>query len=183
MSNFLKSFLSLICFWSLTTSLHAQDEFAPFEPLPVTEARNAAVGFALTQAAFAANIIATCKQSPNKYAKDPETVLNGWRNRNGEYVEAGYGWIMYVKALINVRQGQQAAESFKSQMLKEFATTGAATSKDMFSKGDPESVVCEKWLGFLSDERIDLPASAEFGNDLKDILTFHRAVLEKSSGR
>lgn len=182
MPNFLKSCLLLLC-WSVTSSVHAQDETAPFQPLPITEARNAAVGFALTQAAFAANIIATCKQSPNKYAKDPETVLNDWRERNGQYVDAGYGWIMYVKAVIRTRQGQAAAESFKSQALNEFATTGAATSKDMFSKGDHESVVCEKWLGLLSDERIDLPASAEFGGDLKDILAFHRAVLEKSNGR
>ncbi|MBU1566175.1 MAG: sel1 repeat family protein [Proteobacteria bacterium] len=177
-----KSVLTLLFFCSFVITAIGEDTPAPIKPLTVTEARNAAVGFALTQATFTDNMIAACSQLSSKGKQDPEIVLSGWRQRNGPYVEAAHGWILYVTGIIRGSQGQEAAETFQSNTLNEFKTMARATADDMFSRGDAKSVVCEKWMLFLSDPRIDLVASTEFGADLRDILTFHRAVLEAARG-
>jgi hypothetical protein len=178
-----RNHLFLLLFFSLLGVVEAQESPAPLKPLAVTEPRNAAVGFALTQTAFTVNMVGACKQMPEKTSQDPDAVLVAWRQRNGSIVDASQGWILYVRSLIVAQQGQEAGEAFTSKTLAEFATNGASTANSMFSKGDTKSVVCEKWLRFLSDPRIDLSASAEFGRDLNDILAFHTTVVAGASAR
>lgn len=183
MPPILKSALPPLLLCLLAATASAQDSPAPLKPLPVTEPRNAAVGFALTQAAFTANMIAACNQLPEKGIQDPNTVFAGWRQRNGPYVEAAQGWILYVTGLIRGSKGPEAAQTFQQKTLNEFTTSAKTTANSMFLKGDPKPVVCDKWMRFLSDPRIDLVASAEFGGDLRDIFAFHKAVLETGRAR
>ena len=182
MFQILKLALVLLLFCSSAITAIAQDSPAPLKPLPVTESRNAAVGFALTQTIFTADMIAACSQLPAKGIQDLDSVSAGWRQRNGSYIDAAYGWIYYVKGIIRRSQGDEAAETFEAMTLNEFKTNARATADEMFSKGDPASVVCEKWMRFLSDSRIDLVASTKFGADLRDILAFHSAMLESTHG-
>lgn len=167
----------------LTFESYAQAQSDSFIPLAVTEPRNAAVGFALTQAQFVNTLLGTCARLDEGMSESSKLTWSNWQARNWSHVEAARGWLQYVRALISSKNGQEAGASFQSKTIAEIGANARTTLLDIFPGGEPQAAACNQWLGLLSDPRIDLRASKEFGRDLDDILAFHRAVTEHAKSR
>lgn len=159
----------------VTTSFAQADKL---EPLPITESRNAAVGFALTQTALVVDVINRCKEVPG-LSKNPVEVFSRWQQRNGPYFEGAKGWVMYVASSIKAKQGQEKADDFTKTIVNQARQSAEMTTKKFFSGKEPPPEVCDKWLGILSSQQSDILASQEFRGDLQDILKFHKSVLSR----
>ena len=175
--------LSLVLGLTLATAAAAQTPPEPFVPLPITEPRNAAVGYALTQAQFVNTLLGTCARVDESTSTRAKLTWSNWQDRNWPHVEAARGWLQYVRAMVSSRQGQEAGAAIQSKVIAEVGANARSTLLDVLPGGEPQAAVCDKWLQLASDPRIDLRASKEFGRDLDDILAFHRAVLERAPRR
>ncbi len=165
---------------TFATSAVAQTAPKPFVPLPITEPRNAAVGYALTQAQFVNTLLATCARLDESSSNRAKLTWSNWQDRNWPHVEAARGWLQYVRAVVSSRQGQEAGASWQSKIISEVGANARSTLLDVLPNGEPQAAACDKWQQLVSEPRIDLRASKEFGPDLDDILAFHRAVLERA---
>jgi hypothetical protein len=67
--------------------------------LPVTEQRNAAVGFALTSSISTQRMLKSCAAVPDTSARFAD-AQSRWATRNKPYVDAADGWMSYVKSII-----------------------------------------------------------------------------------
>ena len=168
---------------ALATAAFAQTPVEPFLPLPITEPRNAAVGYALTQAQFVNTMLGTCARLDEATSSRAKLIWSNWQDRNWPYVEAARGWLQYSQAVVSSRQGQEAGAAVQSKVISEVGANARLTLLDILPGGEPQAAACEKWLHLTNDTRIDLRASKEFGRDLDDILAFHRAVLERAPRR
>lgn len=149
------------------------------KPLPISDSRNAAVGFALTQTALVVDVINRCKEVPAGLSKNPVEVFSRWQQRNGTYFEAAKGWLMYVASSIKAKEGQEKADQFTKAVVSQARQSAEMTAKKIFSGKEPSQEVCEKWFGILLSPQSDILASKEFSGDLQEILEFHKSVLSR----
>ena len=161
----------------LSSSLYAGNPTQIPEPLPITEQRNAAVGYALSFSSVVVNVTNKCKMIP-ALSKSPIDAFTSWHLRNKQYFEAAQGWVHYVGTQVKAIRGQAAAVEFESRIVGDAAQTGESTVKGFFSR-TPPSEVCERWIGLLFNSQSDLiNDKSEFNNELQDIVKFHKAVTE-----
>lgn len=172
--------LSLVFGVALAAAAVAQTPPESFVPLPITEPRNAAVGYALTHAQFVNSLLGTCARLDESTSTRAKLTWASWQSRNWPHVEAARGWLQYVRAIASSQQGQEAGAAIQSKVLSEMSTNARLALLDVLPGGEPQVAACDKWLQLVSDPRIDLRASKEFGHDLEHILAFHRAVLDRA---
>lgn len=176
---FLKHIKLFICTFCIlfSASLQAENSLQNPELPPITDQRNAAVGYVFTYTAVIVAVSNTCKMVP-RLSKNPNDTFLSWHLRNGQYFEAAKGWLQYVSSRIKVSQGEKLADEFRSRVIGEAAQTGNSTVKGFFSK-DPPAEVCEKWMSLLTSTESDLINNrSEFNNELEDIAKFYKAVTE-----
>lgn len=148
-------------------------------PLVATVERNAAAGFALTQAAYAEKMVVACQPVMKKAGLNANDALEGWRVRNAAYVQAAHGWLLYVKTWVGSTKGDEAGTSFQKRTLTALEDAAEAMKKDAFAKDRSQEAVCGARLADLSDSRLDVYASKQHGQSLEEILAFHRKVTNQ----
>lgn len=163
-----------------STALPALAEEPP-KPLSITNERNAASGFALTQAGFYSRLVSNCKRLPERGKVDPDEAITSWRKRNGEMLEAAQGWFLYVKGVIARRENAEAANTFEHKTVGDLSKQADDMLKQAFGRPEPKAQICDSWMRALDDPRIDLTASKDYGQPLTEILAFHRLVVRQGA--
>lgn len=179
----LSSSLAILYTLLFTTAASGQAPSEPFVPLSITESRNAAVGYALTNAQFVNTLLGTCARLDADTSARAKLAWSNWQGRNWPHVEAARGWLQYVRATVSSRQGQETGAVLQSEVISEVGANARATLFDVLPGGEPQVAACDRWLQLANDSRLDLRSSKDFGHDLDDILAFHRAVLEHAQRR
>jgi hypothetical protein len=165
---------------SAATNSHAQTPAEPLKPLPVTEERNAAVGFALAQMQFVSSLLSACSRLDETAADGSKLAWSDWLRRNSAYLEGARGWVLYVRALATARSGPQAGAALQAKIADDVSVSAKASLLEILPGGEPQAVACEKWLKLVADPRMDVRASKEFGAELEAIRAFHQAVLQRA---
>lgn len=166
----------------------AQDKAFESKPFAITEERNAAVGFALTQSLVTTGIANNCASLNDSALQDPGKVPSGWKQRNGMYVEASLGYLHYAATLIGSRKGQEEGKAFYRNAQSEIQKQAGLSLQDLFGARPPTIKKCEKLLGLMAEERMDLKTVDAIGNDnfmraLGEILEFHTWVMDRNKKR
>jgi len=99
--------MKALAFAILGFSLVAQAHAGPPKPLDITEQRNEAVGFAITQAVAVNDVRLACEGVLDAGTRFPDAERR-WLKRNGSYLDAARGWMAYVKVTIAEQEGSVA---------------------------------------------------------------------------
>lgn len=159
----------------LALLLHGAAQAALPQPLEITEPRNAAVGYALTQASFVDRALAACAGVPG-LAEASRSVRVRWEARNRPYVEAAGGWLLYGASMMRVEAGDAAARGFVDDTRALFDREAAAALDTVLPQGAPADSRCSALLRRFDDGSQDIARESEFRRDLEDIRAFHEAV-------
>ena len=152
------------------------------EMLPITEARNAASGYAMTSAFAVKKMSVRCQALPTPVPEAMASATSKWNERNIDIVESAYFWLLYVKSMLASQNGKDSADAFLATTMADFDAQSDGIVKDRFINDD-EKLVCENWIRFISDESLDLNHSTEFGPDMASISSFYKATFKSSSER
>ncbi len=171
---------SVVVILLISVSASAQEGGRQSSPFSITEARNEAVGFALTTGLVAINATKNCVTLNDASLQNPDQVAAGWRQRNGRYIDASLGYLHYGSALIASKRGKEAGQAFFQSAQLEAQKNAAATLRDLFSSQPPNREKCEKLLGLITAGEMDLKAKPAYMTTLDEILSFHTAVMERA---
>jgi len=138
------------------------DEAKLIEPMPITDARNTAVEYAMTQALIHSKIAEKCQKLPEPIKTNAKTALVEWRNRNQYLVTPTFFWINYVaKANPQNQDYVYLAMTSFNVKAKEVVQTAMPDRK-------PDASACDEWLAKFLDASLDLKNS-EHATSLQEI--------------
>lgn len=147
----------------------------PPELLEITESRNAAVGYAVTQALTIHELTRACARVPTAAGKIADAE-HEWLVRNQDYFEAARGWLEYVKHMVATQEGTEAADAFKARTRDGFRRTAAKLVAKEIAQLPPDEARCSKWADLIYSGQGDLDQELKYLAALKEILAFHRSV-------
>jgi hypothetical protein len=163
---------------SLLLSSQAGAQGAPM--LAVTEQRNAAAGFVLTQALVVKKVVRTCQGLPQPFPADSTAAFESWMGRNKQPVKASQNWLIYVGTLMESKDGRPEAQAFLKEATAVFEARSNETLKTSFPTGSADAAECKKWLGAFSGAQFDVSANKDYLPDLKDLVAFNKVLESKS---
>ena len=166
----------------VSTAACAQSSPAPPNALafPITKERHEAVGFAITHSLVIEKLLNTCATIKQTLPEDPEEALKAWAERNGERLEAAYGFLFYVRAITTSRQGKEAGEAFYKGTTEEYEKRAAAGLSEVFTLMVPNTATCAKWVKDIATRKADLDWKPQYTPVLDEIVAFHRSVMGKA---
>lgn len=167
--------MKALAFAILGFSLVAQAHAGPPKPLDITEQRNEAVGFAITQAVAVNDMRLACEGIPDAGTRFSD-VERRWLKRNGSYLDAARGWMAYVKVAIAEQEGSVAADAFSSRTNQRFADQASKIAADAMSGFTVDAEHCNRWASLVDAGQGDLEQNAKYAHDLQDIRAFHESV-------
>lgn len=146
--------ICILCFGLLFSSGGLTDEAKQLiERIAVTDARNNAAEYAMTQGLIHSKIAAKCQKLPEPIKTNAKNALVEWRDRNQYLVTPTFFWVNYVAAT-NL-QGQE----YVYQTLTSFDTKAEHVVKTAMPGRKAEASVCTEWLAKFSDVSLDLKNS------------------------
>jgi hypothetical protein len=144
----------ILCFSLLFSSGGLADEAKKLiERMPVTDARNNAAEYAMTQGLIHSKIAEKCQKLPEPTKTNAKSALAEWRDRNQYLVTPTFFWVNYVAAT-NL-QGQE----YVYQTLTSFDEHAKQVVKTAMPSRKPDVSVCNEWLAKFSDASLDLKNS------------------------
>lgn len=146
-------------------------------PLPITEARNAAAGYAISHHRFIEKLAAACRALPAPVPALADSALAGWRERNGETVRAAEAWALYTMAMIGNQEGDEAARAFHADTSRTLEAGAESKLRMVLGNRDADAAACGRWLGLVDERELEMSLEAEFQRELAEIVTFYRDVL------
>jgi hypothetical protein len=159
-------------FLALGLALPVQCIAAQSAPLDITEARNAAVGYALTASAGTERMVKACSTVPS-VAQSFSDAQYHWVERNRPYVEAANAWMSYVESLLTQQKGAEVARAFVANTYGVFSDQASLLAAEAVPGSPPQAEACSKWARILESGAFDLLANSEFKQDLQEIRSFH----------
>jgi hypothetical protein len=155
----------------------AQDKPPAFQ---VTEARTEAAGYAIAHGLLISNLVRNCVQFRDALPMDPLAALAGWRQRNGEHVDAAQAYMVYARAAVAQRAGDAAADEYYAKATGEFADQAKSTLNDIFGPAGPRPAMCVRWTTAIQERLADLAQQPKYLPPLEEMLVFHRALQSGS---
>lgn len=163
--------LSLCASGALAQGAGARPAFA------VTDARTEAAAYAITHGLVVTNLAKNCARFGEQLPQDAEAALEGWRQRNGERVDAARGYLVYARTVLERLDGKDAGTAFEKRTTGVFRQQALATLNDIFGKAGPQPEVCARWVGAIAARQADLEWEPRYFTVLNEILAFHRAAV------
>jgi hypothetical protein len=132
-------------------------------PSTVSEARNAAVGYALTQRTFAVALAQQCRTDPitrRDLSKPAQQAMQAWEERNRARLSAVSRYFEDYLAVVARREGRRKAVERRAELTRRYTQGGNATAQRAIEQaGGRES--CPELLQGLARGDLDI-VSAEF---------------------
>jgi hypothetical protein len=140
----------------------ATDEANLTELMPITDARNTAVEYAMTQALIHSKIAEKCEKLPEPIKTNAKTALVEWRNRNQYLVTPTFFWINYVA------KANPQNQDYVYLTMTSFDAKAKQAVKIAMPDRKPDASTCDEWLSKFSDTSLDLKNS-EHATSLQEI--------------
>lgn len=153
---------------SLPLNSFAEGNF--IKPLDITENRNAAAAFALTNAFILLAVNENCHD-------DFDNDHKSWVNRNKEYLDAAKGWMLYVKSMISITKNEDAAKKFYYKTIEEMKNTARKGIEQSVIRNGKQKL-CENFKRVVESRKFDFAVIPMFQGELKEIKMFHSAMME-----
>src|SRR3546814_6698649 len=144
---------------------------AESENLEITEARNAAAGFAVTNWMTVIDSLGThCSELDDEAGKRSMDALLSWQAANMPYVDAAMRYMIAIEDLILARHGENARLQFRNDRKAEFLQAAHSAEEAWFPDRavDPDS--CLRLSAHVADGALDLDRHAEFYPTLRAIM-------------
>ena len=162
---------------------HAQQPGASTPMFQITDARNEAVGFAITHSLVVERLLKACAAFKDALPRDMDRVLQNWTERNWERLEAAHGYLFYVREMTSGRAGSDEAEAWYRKTLDGIEQRATDALADVFTQRGPTAASCAKWSTTIAQTRADLDWRPQYVQLLDEIVAFHRSVLGKPGKR
>jgi len=147
------------------SSVAATDEVKPIERIPITDARNNAVEYAMTQALIHSKIAEKCQKLPEPVKTNAKSALVEWRRRNQYLVTPSFFWINYV-----AKENPQN-QDYVYLAMTSFDVKAKNVVKAAMPDRKPDTSTCNEWLVKFLDASLDLKQS-EHATSLQEILEY-----------
>ncbi|KPN19808.1 hypothetical protein AO715_07540 [Xanthomonas sp. Mitacek01] len=124
------------------------------------EARNAAVGLAMTHGMFVDMTLGQwCGALPAPKGPAARTAQAGWKRRNAEPVVVSSLWINALGEAISARMGTAAGAQFHQLRKAEFGETVSRMQQALFADGKLTPVDCARITDAVASGTFDVSAS------------------------
>lgn len=147
------------------SSVAATDEAKSIELIPITDARNNAVEYAMTQALVHSKIAEKCQKLPEPVKSNAKSALVEWRKRNQHLVTPSFFWINYV-----AKENPQN-QDYVYLAMTSFDVKAKKVVKAAMPDRKPDASACNEWLVKFLDAALDLKNS-EHATSLQEILEY-----------
>lgn len=151
----------------LLASPHAATQEEPSDA--VTEARYAAVSFALTMDLVAAALASTCAKAGPELSQKAEEAHASWKARNRQLMDSAHQYLLFLRASVASQQGEEAGRAFYEAQRARFVADAQTALTETYPDGDIDAATCEKTLSNLGEGGMDLQAKPEFFKALMEI--------------
>nr|WP_293243903.1 hypothetical protein [Panacagrimonas sp.] len=138
-------------------------------PESITEARKAAVDFALTMDIVTGALASTCARAGEDLAPRAEAARGAWVVANGQLVDSAHKYLLFIKAAVAQQKGEEAGDAFyEGQRTRLFADAQKALT-DTFPEGGIAADECEAVIERLGSGAMNLEAKPAFFSALMEI--------------
>jgi len=164
--------IALLLSLSLPVAASAAPAIPAVAAIPaVTDARNAAAGYAVGNAGLADSLAKVCTPLGEPVAAEMAAARAAWMQRNGRAVGAGLRWIQHRVERERGARGDAAAAQLNDGLKAAIRDEVMATLKGIFPNGaaDVQADVCRDWAAALQSPESDLSANGQHGPALAEL--------------
>lgn len=141
-------FFAATCGFATAQALHPDDR--------ITEARNAAVGYAISMDLLMHRLAFSCAAYGGDARSRTAAARHGWTRRNGALVDAAHRYLRMVEARIAQEQGEAAGTRFYEERKSQFETEAQAFLEQRF-EGKPDAfATCRSIASSLDSRELEL---------------------------
>jgi hypothetical protein len=152
-------------------------------PSAISERRNAAASYVLTQRAFALTLAKQCRFDPVSsvdLSSRAQAALEGWEQRNRARLDAGLLYFEDYFAVVARREGRDKAAGRRSDLTKQYTASGARAAQAAIEQAGGRGS-CADLLQALRRGEFDI-ASAEFDATLDELAARYSAPSGSARG-
>lgn len=160
-----RSIASLVVAGALLSPLASAQE----RTTAITEARYAAVSFALTMDIVTASLGSTCAKASEALSAKAQAARSSWTNHNGHFVDSAHKYLLFVRATIASERGDEAGSAFYEEQRSRFVADATEAVTDTFPGGNIDEPGCDKVLSNMRGGAMNLEAKPELFRALEEI--------------
>jgi hypothetical protein len=149
----------------MCSAARAQEE----RPSSITEARNAAVSFALTMDLVTSSLASTCADASKALSSAAPAARSSWKEHNWHLVDSAHKYLLFVRAAIEAQGGAEAGQAFYEGQKARFVADAKTALTQSFPGGDIGEAGCEEVIAKLGDGSMNFEAKPEFFKSLVEI--------------
>jgi hypothetical protein len=162
MSRAFRSIASLLMLCAFQVQAGQDGNLHTIERTYITEARNAAAGFAVTSWMVQVDSLGThCAKLEGQPGKDALHALASWQARNMPYVDAALTYIVRIEELLRTSQGEAARKKFRDDRAGEFVTSTRRAQVEWLPEGKATERDCLGLAMHAARGDLDLDKHAE----------------------
>jgi hypothetical protein len=167
-------FLALVVLLAGPLPARAQEQ-----PGAITEARNAAVGFALTMDLVTSSLASTCAETSEALSRTAPAARSAWKAHNWHLVDSAHKYLLFVRARVVAQRGEDAGRAFYEEQRARFVADARTALTDTFPEGGINAGECETVVTKLVDGSMDFEAKPDFFKALVEIEEAIAYMLDK----
>ena len=157
------------------STLLAKAEALP-DPLPITEPRNAAAGYAITRDISMYVLQQRCAALGGELEGRFARAYGDWQRANRPAVDAAYFWTQFVGTMLSSEAGEDAGRRFVADTSRALETQGRQTVDILFDGHDVDVANCEKLLPLYEHPEFAADAHPEFKPLLAEMADMHERL-------
>jgi hypothetical protein len=138
-------------------------------PGSITEARNSAVGFALTMDLVTSSLASTCAEASQDLAQKAPAARLAWKEHNWHLVDSAHKYLLFVRAAVVAQRGEAAGRAFYEEQRARFLSDARTALNDTFRDGGIAEGECETVVTKLVDGSMNFEAKPDFFKALMEI--------------
>lgn len=158
-----------IALLALVTALVTAPSKAQDAPTAITDARNAAVAFALTMDLVTTSLASTCAKDSEALAANARVADASWKARNGQLVDSAHKYLLFARAVVAEQRGPEAGQAFYEEQRTRFVADAHTALTESFPGGEIDSAGCERVLTRIAEGAMDLAAKPALHQSLVEI--------------
>lgn len=136
----------------------------------ISDARNAAAGFAISSSLHVVELTKLCEAQPEPTHTQAVVAREDWAERNLATVTAAHRYTQHVVATARAQSGDAAAEALQRRIAADLTAQAASSLRVVFPDGRANAQECARWAGVLVAGDFDLRNHAEFAPVLDELL-------------
>lgn len=135
----------------------------------ITDARIAAVSFALTMDLVTASLAMTCAKAGEALSVAAPAARSSWTQHNGSLVTSAHDYLLFQSAVVASEQGEDAGQAFYEEQKARLTADAHTALTETFPGGVIDANACPEVIANLGSGGMNLEAKPEFHQALVEI--------------